>query len=619
MAEPSATTTLERVAYGPHRTANNPDGLQSPDQNPIPNMVRDLLVRAREVRRPLIAQWRQNYFDLHNRGWRPDSNPWDERPAISQIWPVIASSVSWMTDQRPSFDLNPTAEAFGEYWDFYDQLAQDMNQVLQSAFLNYSIDGEINKVLWDAYTYGIGYFKTQWEAHLADGLGDSVPRRVDPYTIYPDPYAHDMEDLTYIIELHNMTIDDADRAWPGAADLIRGAYHVEEAEEAPTRLEGGTTSSSSRPPLPGQMKAPSGTGYRGETLPAHPTGFHARTRSQRANKITETPVITVLECYVRGYKVEKVDDGVAKVRDNWRCIVTTGNIVLVDRPCGGPEGVNGHGTQPYSRFVLFDSGEWYGPSLVELLAPLQRLINSILGSIVRNLFLMGNPQIVESPRSASRNKRIRNGPGQRVEAEPDNYRWLQPPQIHSTFAIDVVGFLKSEIEHLSGLSAMTQGFSPTGRNAQSVLDSVQDAAFVRVRNSLRELERTLRDVGNKMVANIAEFYTEQRLMSIIGEDGQRTRLALNSRHFYAIDSEDPSQIIPLRFSLAVDAGSSLPTSKQARAAEAKHLFELGAIDEIELLKALGWPAWANVVQRVMQAKAGAAQQAAVVAGRTQGG
>jgi hypothetical protein len=171
-------------------------------------------------------------------------------------------------------------------------------------------------------------------------------------------------------------------------------------------------------------------------------------------------------------------------------------------------------------------------------------------------------------------------------------------------SVQLVQYYESKIETISGLSAMVRGFAPTGRNAQGVLDSVQDAAFVRVRASLRELERGLREVAARMAANVAEFYTEERLMSIIGPDGQRTHLALNARHFYVPhngpNADEPGDRIPLRFSLIADAGSQLPTSKQARAAEAKDLFNLGAIDIYELLKAVQWPNYALVAQRVME-------------------
>lgn len=585
---PTTLDTLEQVAYGP---LNDVPRVNEAGDRPVAQLVRELFMRAREARRPLMQQWKRNYRTLNNRDWKRGANAWDEEPAVSSVWPVIASAVAWMTDQRPVTQVAPSAEPFSPYYDYYQRLAEDLNVCLAATAANYTLDAEVTKLLWDVYSYGVGYLKTQWEAPLADGLGDAAYRRVDPFNIYPDPYAKNPADLTFIIEARTMTVADADRAWPGAARKIGANQFLEDIEQSPHKLEGSVQPNQPRVAL-------------GALAPA--TGMQAHAQANTPNRPTDAPVVTVLEAYVRGYLVEPSgQDGVSKVTDDWRCIVTCGEAILMDSPCSE---MNAFGTHPYDRCLLFDTGEWYGPCIVELLAPIQRTINWLLGSINKNIYLMGNPMLVESPRSASRNKRITNRPGQRVEAEPGGVAWMNPPQIHPQLSVQLVQYYESKIETISGLSAMIRGFSPTGRNAQGVLDSVQDAAFVRVRASLRELERCLRGVASKQAATIAEFYSEPRLMSLIGPDGQRTNLDLRARHFYTVDLQNPGSRIPLRFSLTADAGSSLPTSKQARAAEAKHLFTIGAIDILELLKAVEWPNYALVAQRVMEQQAQAAAQ-----------
>lgn len=566
-------------------------------------LVRELFTRAREARRNVMTGWQRNYRALNNKQYRAGMSPWEEEPAVSSIWPTIASSVAWMTDQRPTIEVTPTAEAFSEYWDYYQGLAQNMNVCLNAAFTNYSLDGEITKVLWDTYTYGIGYFKTTWEAHLADGLGDTAFRRVDPFSIYVDPHAKTTEDCTYWIEAKQMTVDQVDRAWPGAGRKIGNLTWLEDADEAPHRLDDRIQANQPRVAM-------------GAVAPATNSSY-ARSNG-RDGPIKDAPVVTVLEAWVRGYCLETNEDPNAnqamtmKVSDEWRCIVVCGNRVLLDAPATE---VNSYGLPPYDRMVLFDTGEWFGPCMVELLAPIQRLINWVLMAINRNIYLMGNPVLVEDMRLASRNKKFTNRPGQRLEGTPGQIGWLTPPQPHPQMSIQLVQYYESKIEMISGLSAMIRGFAPSGRNAQGVLDSVQDAAFVRVRATLRELERALKGCAAKMAANVGEFYTEPRLMSIIGPDGQQTHLALQERHFYTppqygVDGngqyKEIGERVPLRFSLTADAGSQLPTSKQARAAEAQILFKLGAIDIFELLKAMQWPSYALVAQRVMQQQAQAA-------------
>jgi len=583
-------TVLDEMAPGPANVAAGTSTGQTEDQTAA--YVQHLFMRARSLRRPLIAQWKNNYRTLHNKTWAPRAEAWMPAPEISQVFPVIFSSVAWMTDQRPTIETTAAPQPFSEYADFYQSLSQDMNAVLNATFMGNSLDLEISMVLWDAFTYGIGYLKTTWEPWLADGIGDTAFRRVTPFNIYPDPFATSMQDLTYIIEAKQMTISDVDRSYPGARGKI-GAGATEDVDEQPHILDETVSQSMARVRL--------------GNLPSATQTRYGITDNPRDRGIADDMTVTVLECWVRHHQITKTDDpSVSKVRDVWRCIVTCGRNVLLDCEAGE---VNAYGTHPYDRMVLTDTGEFYGPSIVALLDSPQESIGRLLSSIMQNIALMGNPVLQESPRSRSRGKKITNRPGQRIEAEQTEISWLNPPQMHPTMSTDLIQFFKGEIESISGLSAMVRGFAPSGRNSTGVLDQVQDAAFVRVRASLRQLEAALRGVCSKMCANVAEFYTEPRQMSIQGADGQKFHMAMRARHFYTRDADNKEERIPLRFTLLADAGSQLPTSKQARAADAQQLFALGAIDVYELLKAKQWPNYSIVAKRVMEQMSQQASQA----------
>lgn len=562
------------------------------DDAAILSTVRMLFSRAREARRPLLAQWRKNYKVLNNRVWSARAEPWVPAPELAEMWPIICSLNAWLTDQRPVIEVLPSAIPFSPYADYFAQLAADMTAAVAVTFSDNLLDAEINRALWDVHTYGIAWFKTAWEPWLADGLGDVVFRRVDPFTIYPDPYARTPEQMNYIIEAKVMSVGDVERAYPGKGLAAAMAGWLEDAEQAPHRLDATVN--------------PAGPRVNLNALAGN-TGPNRWGASNRGTKATDTPTVTVLECWVRTSRPRTVNlpDGTTTKRsvESWRCITVCGNRVLVNADASEINSFNGH---PYDRLVAFDTGEMVGPCLAEMLTSPQESINRTLSNIEYNIALMANPMLVEDPRSGIRNKRITNRPGQRLEANPQSVAWLNPPQMHPTIAMDLLRFYKGEMESISGLSAIVRGFSPSGRNSQGVMDSVQDAAFVRVRSTLRELERSLKSTGKKVIASIAELYTEPRLLSILGPDGQRTSQLLKARHFYVpndrADPQDPTRM-PLRFNLLADAGSQLATSREARSADAAQLFALGAIDVPELLKAKQWPNWGVVAQRVQQMQA----------------
>lgn len=579
---PSSAATsfdaLQVVVNGPHNEVSITDSMDG--ESAVASLVNELFVKAREARRSQMQTWKRNYRELNNRAYSPNKNAWDEEPAVNQIWPPVASSVSWMTDQRPITEVSPVMPPFSPYADWYQSLATDMNTALTSVFSVYKLKAEIAKVLWDVHSYGIGYYKNVWEGHLADGLGDAAFRRIDPFSLYPDPHAKNENEANFWIEARNMTIAEVERSWPGAIKKLQGQYVDSRLESAPHKLDDNVRDNQPRVAM-------------GALTPGNSTLYG----NTEMGKTRDMPVVSVLEAYVRGTVFDNVADGVVRVADDWRCIVVCGNTVLMDESC---DDVNAFGTQPYTRQVLMDTGEWYGPCLVEMLVPLQRTINWLLGALNRNIYLMGNPVLLEDPRSVSRNRRHTVRPGQRLEGTPQQISWLNPPQIHAQIVMPMISYYKGEIETITGLSAMVRGFAPTGRNAQSVLDSVQDAAFVRVRASLREMENALNTVTHRLAATIAEFYTEPRLMSLIGPDGQKTHQSLKARHFYAVNEDKPTERIPLRFTLIADTGSELLTSKMARANQSVELYKIGAIDEQEVLKAQQWPNWRVVSDRVIQ-------------------
>ena len=595
----AATLSADQIAppFKPDLPANvaTPSKAGSIDEVSRAGYVYELFRRARSSRRTLVAQWKGAYRSLHNRSWMPASESWMPSPSVAQIFPVIFSSVAWMTDQRPIVQVQPSPQPFSQYADYYQSLANDMNTIISANWANYDLDLEINKVLWDVFTYKVGYTKVCWEPWLADGLGDGVCRRVSPFNIYPDPHAKDWSSCTYIVEAQQMTLSELDRAFPGAKHTLRGMA-MEGIDEQPHVLEDAVSASTPRVAL-GNLNGASNTMYSITNSPR-----------DRGPMLHDDPVMTVLHCWHRDHKVHDTDDpAVKKVTDNWQCTVVCGSTVLLDKPAGEITAFNTH---PYDKMTLTDTGEWYGPGLVDMLAPLQDSISRILTAIEQNIALMGNPMMVESPRAQSQAKRISNRPGQRISAIPGEIQWLDPPQMHPQMAVMLMQFYKSEIESISGLSAMVRGFSPSGRNSEGVLDTVQDAAFVRVRATLRQLEALLRGVADKLAATVAEFYTEERNLAHLGQDGQQYNIAIHARHFYVRDADNPDDRIPMRFQLLADAGSQLPTSKQARAAEAERMYALGIIDILEVLKAKGWPNYSEVARRVMDQQASGLMQQA---------
>lgn len=597
---------------------SRPAGRSNGAVSPIPPSTRDaelaaeihsLFQQARSYRRPLVQQWNRNYRILRNRTWTASRPSWMPSPEVPEIHPIVASLVGWMTDQRPTFEAIPAYPPHSPNAEFYSTLALHLKTTLQALWAVHEYDLDVEQAVWDSYIYGTGLLKSGWDDTLDLGLGNAVMRRVDPYLFYPDPGATSMRDANYFIEVRTMSLQEMDRRWPGSAGKVTPV--TEDGDERPNLLAPGNRpmanpgaigGGSNRYGLPGQSRLSGGS---------RATGFSL-----------EDPGVTVLEAWIRQHSTQEVKggprDGETEVLDTWRVIVVAGSQVLMDEDALDIFPWGGH---PYDRFVAEDSGEFWGLSLVDLLIPAQLSINRILASIQHNIELTGNPVFKESNRSGIQRTRITNKPGQRVTFnEGTTADWMPPPQLHPMM-MPMIQWYIGEMERVSGLAQISRAISPGGRNAASVHESVQEASFVRVRTHLRSLERCLRSQAEKIASIVVHNYTMPRLIATMGPDGQQTAMYLKGRHFFVPTPkpDDPTSESPLRFQLMVQAGSSLPTSRERRSQEADVLFAMGAIDVQAVLEAHDYPNRNQITRRVMEAQAmgmGQAPGARERAGRT---
>lgn len=554
--------------------------------------VRDLFQRARQERKPLTRQWLRNYDMLRNRTYAGTSkHPWMPSPEVPEIYPILASIIGWMTDSQPTFDVVPSANPYGHYSAFLDSIAQDLRTVLRAVWQTERYDVEVQKVLWDAYTYGIGWFKAAWDQSLANGLGNPVLLRIDPFTLYPDPQARDIRQANYFIEVRTMSKQELERRFPGALAKIGDAW-AEGNDEAPT--------------VTSQIAASLPRANPGAIAPATSPRYGLPGQTDRLDAPVDDPGVTVLEAWLRtpstetytAFDEQNEPTEVKRAYDDWRCVIVCGNRVLMDKVASD---IFSHGRHPYIRYVTDETGEMYGYSMVELLTPSQISINRLLQAIEHNIWLMGNPVFKESNGSGLQRTTLTNKPGTRITVNNgQTAEWLDPPQMHPQISQELIRFYIGEMERISGLSAITRGYMPTGRNSEGVLSSVQDSAFVRIRAALRNLEHSLREAGELIASYVAEFYDTPRVVAMVGPQGNRTSLALRGDHFYVPSDEGR---VPLRFQLLVQAGSSSPTSRGARAAEADTLYAMGAIDEEALLEAHDFPNRLEVTKRVRELKA----------------
>jgi hypothetical protein len=564
------------------------------EESRVVGEVMNLFREARAYRAPLVQRWLKNYRTLRNRYWASARPDWMPHPEIPEVFPILASMVGWMTDQRIDLEVFPSTMPFSPYNEELYRVAQDLETVMDASWHVNNEEAQLTVMLWDSQIYGTGILKTVWDNTLFGGAGDAVIRRVDPFSFYPDPNARSMDDANYFCEVRRVSVQELDRRFPGAAAKFPSGT-VDEVDAPPDQIEGFSSFPKANP---GRI---SGVG----------SGVYGRPGQGAQVSVTSNPGVTLIECWVREHELYETtvtdEDGTehkdTRIYDTWRVIVIAGGRVLMNE-CA--DELWRHGQHPYSRYLPYDLGEFWGQSLAEMLSSPQESINRLLASMQMNVELTGNPVLVESVRAGLARTQITNKPGTRLtKNEGADLDWLKPPQMHPVMPILMQHYL-SRMEAVSGLSAVTKGQNAGGRNAQGVIDSLQESAFVRVRMALRNLEFTLRSAGYLKASLIAEYYTTPRNVAILGNDGGRASLWLRPRHFYMPDEEGGE---PLKFSMLVNAGANTHTSRKVREDQAVMLFTLGALDVEGLLEAIEFPNRQEVARRVNEKMAQGAMQA----------
>ena len=549
---------------------------------------------ARDKRRPIIGKWITNYQVIHNKTWSKYRSPGHPRTEIPEIYPILASIVAWMTDQKPRYRVSAMVPPDSPVVNFYAGLSSDLEWILNANWEALDYHVEAAQILWDGELYGIAYGKTYWDSESSDGLGDVQMRRCDPFQIYLDPDASSWKDISYIVETKQMTQDEVKRRFPRAKvdELGFSDYGT----QAPNQMDQSGGSRGVRP-NPGRLPKTPDVGTNVTTFGG---------KGERPSIMDGT--VTLMEMWYRTTAKSNLPEAPtpdptpetpnrSKTKDQWHCLIWAGNQILLHKKAEDVMGANMH---PYARYCPLEEGELYGYSLVEQLAPIQISINRLFASIEHNAWLAGNPILVRRDGSKAP---ITNRPGEVVEVDSPNQdvRWLEPPKITQEHFM-AIDRLIEEMERVSGMSAIVRGSQPQGRPSEGVVNTVQDSAFVRIRQRLRNFERFLREMGILQAHLVTQFYDQERVMSRIGDDGQGSALKIMDLHFYTLNKEG---LEPFKFNMNVTAGSSDSIGREARNSMYERLFAVGALNVPTLLKLMNVPGWHQIAEEVQAEQAAA--------------
>jgi len=496
------------------------------------------LAEAKTAQSRYFSTWELNRAFFSGNQWvywnktkieRPVLEPESTRVLIedNRITGIVRTEISKMTKQRPTFTVIPTT---AEQEDVSASMTGE--KILQFLWKHLYLRIKLEQALLWSRVCGSGFWKVCWDSgagekfgvvvdeqntpiqhhetgapmkpeHFPEGLpegaqtksiatGDVHVEVVSPFEIYPDPLAKTLNDCEWLIQVSVQS-----------EDFVKQRFGVD------LKPDSNVMPGSAEIQVPSQVE--SGSTYKGIKL----------------HEYWERP---------------SADNPVG------RRVVWAKENILEDGP------------NPYKciPFVMFRSipipGRFFPMAIVQLLRGPQTELNKIKSQIVENAQRIGNPAILIA---ATSNTKVSGVPGEEIKYDDTSMhsepKYLQPPNM-PPYVIEQISRIEQSLQEISGQHEVSQAQVPPGVKAASAINLLQEADDTRLGPGIYDMEDALGEAGTKLLEIVAEYWTDERVVLIAGENH-----ALDAINFKGAALKENTKA-------EVQTGSMFPQSKAARQA-----------------------------------------------------
>lgn len=660
-----ADTYLPSGAGKTDLNTTNPGGYSpGPEEKKTLRLADNLYKKAKQHRMKYDGNWLENYKFFRGKQWKEQRPSYRHSEVINLVFESIQSTVPIQTDSRPKLEYIPRNPMDTEF-------SQLLNKIVESDWEKGCWLEVLTEIIYEANFYGKGFGSLDVIPKGDQGLPEVQFNSKDPFYQYPDPAAQDCnKKCKFWVEAEPVDIEVLKKDYPDKAQYIKPDV-VDLTSGDKTNIDKVRFKS----PVDNRTFLDSNTGYdiadRNQALKMTvyigPEEYEDEEDSNddkdpitdASGYIPSSPTRGIGETSltasapIEGYTPPADEE--RKECANGRKIVIASGMVLYD-------GENPYDDKkfPYiglSNYIL--PREFWGISEIEQLKGPNKIYNKIISFTLDVLTLMGNPIWVVDTSSGVDTDNLFNRPGLVVEKEPGTEVRRESGVELQPYVLPLLDRVKQLFDGISGAKDITRPVENNSVTAASAITALQEAAQTRLRLKARHLDAFLQQMGQMYVERVMQFYTAPRIFRLTGDDGGfkffkfhvETMLDAEGNEITGVDgkvkkrgikrdyqqNQETGQIsenlttseyeIHGEFDVRVSTGSSLPFSKNEAADKAIKLYTLspppngGVIDDEELLKALDYPNWEAVLQRVKERKAqqmAQMQQAAQQAAQSKG-
>jgi hypothetical protein len=599
------------------------EGQGSPQSESTARFVNKLLERSRKASEEMRSRWPENYnFVVNGQQWDIRRPRWRFSEVVNVTWSNIMTEVGIQTDSRPRVDY--TAVELSDFQ--FAEILKEINEVnwSKSEATGHGWERQVATGVFKSKLYEVVHAYVGWDEELENGLGDVEFKVLNPYGSFWDPQATNMYENRWFIQADPMPTSWLKKKYPHAKEQIK--------------------------PDVGMFENQTGDGVDDHNIDRF--FFSGRLqnvdnrRTDRLDGNTGGEELTLwIRCWLKDDTVEEVleetqQDGeqiaqyiLKKKYPKGRYIEVCNSVTLKDE-----ENQFEDGLFPIARLVNYDYGEYVGENEVTHNKGPQKILNYTWSHVLDQMKMASNPQTIVSNRASSIVNKLTNEPGTVVEVGDINSDIRKEAGVGiAPGSFNIVELSLSLVDKVGGLQDATRGAPQPGVTSGLMLEGFVEAAQTRPRLKNRSLDEFLRQVGYLMASRYLQYYTAPRSFRITNKEGwpesvtffikedATGRKAMIERQEMQQSGGQPV-LGPVRQEefevkgipdVKVVSGSSLPFAKAQKTATALDLYTREAIDQEELLTAINWPNAEEVVRR-MEEKAAAAAQAEQEAAMQQG-
>lgn len=578
-------------------------------------LVDKLYSRGKKYRKRYDQKWIDYYKMFRGRQWKEVRPSYRHSEVINVVFQTIESMVPILTDSRPKLEFVPTIPSQFE-------LADILNKVADNDWVRNNWLMVLTEILYDSHFYGCGFGYCGWDKKADMGLGNICFESVDPMHCFPDPDGRDINDKRskFFIHAEPMAISTVKKMYPDVAQyLTADVIDLTQGDKADIYQV--------------MFKSPVDS----KLIVEGPSGYDAIQKDQ----------VVLITCYFKDDAFEELEseeigeDGTPVLDDkgqpikkfdqvlkypNGRKIVTAAGVLCENIPTEFEDG-----KIPCVKLINYIlPREFWGMGEVEQLEGPQKTLNKLISYALDVLTLMGNPIWKVGTGANIDTDNLFNKPGLVIEADDIEQIQREPGVQLQPFVLELVDKYRQMMDGISGQADVSRGATPGDVTAASAISDLQEAQQTRLRLKSRNLDAFLQDFGKMYLSRVFQYYSVPRIVRVTGDDGVENFFNFHVENLDGGLAQDGTPLPPKKivnittyeggipksvqheitaeFDVKISTGSALPFAKEQKTNVSMKLFQLGVIDDEELLKNIDYPNYEAVLQRVAQKKDQAAQQ-----------